>query len=60
MCLQDLLPMLTMLFALSKGSNFAGIPGLPLLGSQFYVDTQMHQFTVLEENTSCLELVNKP
>jgi hypothetical protein len=60
MCLRDLLPMRTLLSELSKGFNFAGVPDLPLLGSQSRVDTRMHQSTVFEDNTGCLELVNKP
>jgi hypothetical protein len=49
-----------MLSELSKGFDFAGIPNLPLLGKQSRVDTRMHQSTVYEDNTGCLELANKP
>jgi hypothetical protein len=49
----------TLLSELSKHFNFAGVPDLPLLGSQSHVDTQMHQLTVFEDNTGCLELANK-
>jgi hypothetical protein len=60
MCLRDLLPMRTMLSELSKGFDFAGVQNFPLVGDQSRVDTRMHQSTVYEDNTGCLELVNKP
>jgi hypothetical protein len=60
MCLRDLLPMRTMLSELSKGFDFAGIPDLPLINRQSFIDTRLHQSVVYEDNTGCLELVNKP
>jgi hypothetical protein len=59
MCLRDLLPMRTMLSELSKGFNF-GIPASSILGQQSRIDTQMHQSTIYEDNTGCLELANNP
>jgi len=59
-CLRDLLPMRTLLLELSKGFNFAGISDLQLLGDQSRVETRLHQSTIYEDNTGCLELANKP
>jgi hypothetical protein len=39
--------MRTLLSDLSKGFNFAGVPDLPLLGSQSHVNIQMHQSALL-------------
>jgi hypothetical protein len=59
-CLRDLLPMRTLLLELSKGFNFAGVSDLQLLGDQSHVETRLHQSTVYEDNTGCLELANNP
>jgi hypothetical protein len=59
MCLRDLLPMRTLLTELSKGFDF-GISADAIVGPQSFVDTRMHQSTIFEDNTGCLELANKP
>jgi Reverse transcriptase (RNA-dependent DNA polymerase) len=59
MCLRDLLPMRTLLTELSKGFDF-GISADAVVGPQSFVDTHMHQSTIFEDNTGCLELANKP
>jgi hypothetical protein len=59
MCLRDLLPMRTLLTELSKGFDF-GISADAVVGPQSFVDTRMHQSTIFEDNTGCLELANKP
>lgn len=59
MCLRDLLPMRTLLSELSKRFDF-GVPDSSILGTQSRIDTRMHQSTVYEDNTGCLELANNP
>jgi hypothetical protein len=59
MCLHNLLPMRTLLSELSKGFNFS-IPDSSAIGTQSHIDTCMHQSTVYEDNTGCIELVNNP
>ena len=59
MCLRDLLPMQTMLTELCKGFDF-GISASNVLGATSRIDTRMHQSTIYEDNTGCLELVNRP
>jgi hypothetical protein len=59
MCLRDLLPMRTMLAELCKGFDF-GISASNVLGATSRIDTRMHQSTIYEDNTGCLELVNRP
>jgi hypothetical protein len=49
-----------LLSELSKGFNFAGISDLQLLGDQSRVETRLHQSTIYEDNTGCLELANNP
>jgi hypothetical protein len=58
-CRRDLLPMQTMLAELCKGFDF-GISALNVLGATSRIDTRMHQSTIYEDNTGCLELVNRP
>jgi hypothetical protein len=48
-----------LLSELSKGFNF-GVPDSSVLGTQSHIDTRMHQSTVFEDNTGCLEIANNP
>ena len=59
MCLCDLLPMCTLLTELTKHFNF-GVPSDVALTQHTTVNTRMHQSMIFEDNTGCLELVNKP
>ena len=58
MCLCNLLPMHTLLTKLTKHFDF-GVPSDVALAQQTTVDTRMHQSTIFEDNTGCLELANK-
>jgi hypothetical protein len=49
----------TLLSELSKSFDF-GLSPNAIVGSQSCIDTHLHQSTVFEDNTGCLELVNNP
>ena len=59
MCLRDLLPMRTLLTELTRHFDF-GVPSDQALAQHTTIDTHMHQSTIFEDNTGCLELANKP
>ena len=59
MCLHDLLPMCTLLIKLTRHFCF-GVPSNVALAQHTLVNTHMHQSTIFEDNTGCLELSNKP